>query len=47
MKTITGNSLKITESGIIKENRDFNEGEYKKQLLKWFDLEELKIKASH
>jgi len=38
--TLSGNSLKITESGITKESKDFNEDEYGKHLLKWFDIEE-------
>ena len=43
--TITGNSLKITESGLTKENINFNKDEYGKYLLNWFDIEELKKKG--
>jgi len=45
--TITGNTLKITENGAVKENSKFNEEDYNKQLLRWFDIEESKIKANH
>jgi len=44
--TITGNTLKITENGLVKQNVDFPEDDYEKQLLKWFELEETKIKGS-
>ncbi|MFT5264125.1 MAG: N-hydroxyarylamine O-acetyltransferase [Polaribacter sp.] len=44
--TITGNTLKITKNGEIKENRPLKEGDYKKQLLRWFNIDEAKIRDS-
>jgi len=43
--TITGNTLKITESGIEKKNVTFQEEEYAEQLQKWFNISESKIKV--
>ena len=44
--TITGNTLKITESGHTKMNVKFSENKFEKQLRKWFNLEELGIKPA-
>jgi N-hydroxyarylamine O-acetyltransferase len=42
--TLTGNTLKITENGQVKETIEFHEKKYGEQLLKWFGIEERKIK---
>lgn len=44
--TLTGNTLKIIENHIIKENIEFQIEEYARQLDKWFEIDEEEIKAS-
>jgi len=45
--TITGNTLKITEGGVTMKEHQFAKEEFAKYLRKWFNIEELKIKANH
>ena len=45
--TITENTLKITENGIVKKTIEFREDEFAEQLQKWFQIDELKINAGH
>ncbi len=41
--TLTGNTLKITEGGIMKERLEFEKEEYSRQLEKWFGINEMKL----
>lgn len=45
--TITGNTLKITEDGVIQKSIEIEKENYAKQLYKWFAIDELKINTNH
>ena len=42
--TISGNTLKITEAGVVLKEHQFKGDEFAKQLLDWFEIEELAIR---
>ena len=45
--TIAGNTLKVTENKETKKEHQFAKEEFRTYLFDWFNIEELKIKASH